>query len=421
MPMIRKIFFGVAFFGLAILFANSVSAANIDIDYGAELNKACKPSHCIVPIPTLVNPNEKIIKIDENFYLTGLTWNNTRIDIYLDDQYQGEAIVINDDDSDIANFYYLIESSSLLEGQHKWEVIAWTKSMRKRSYVSVENKFTIETYFTAPYLNRISDDIDGNNWLIGVVDDNSIVNIYVDNVYQGQVRTEGNFNYNIGNLSPGLHTFYAIAQEIDTGQLSKRSNLLSKQIVTKNIDQSGEDMQDLEEVEVLIEESVELEEMVEIEEPIVDSENNISSISEEKGSEDQIDVQSKEEDGSVSIIEVDSDNVEVGVISQEESQDQLVVDNQKSVKELEEIEKEVTMAEKLQTAAPSDNDMDLLTAELSVIEKQERNRKVGLWLLIILIVIVIASSLFRKKVKPGILKETEDDTSKHQGNLFNKE
>jgi len=114
MPMVKKIFFGIVFLGLSILFIKPVLAVDLDIDYNAELNKVCKPSHCIIPVPTLVNPNEKIIKIDQNFYLTGLTWNNTKIDIYVDNQYQGPATVVNDDNSNTANFYYLIENNSLL-------------------------------------------------------------------------------------------------------------------------------------------------------------------------------------------------------------------------------------------------------------------------------------------------------------------
>jgi len=233
--MVRKIFFGVTLFVLSVLLANPVSAAEVDIDYSAELDKVCKPSHCVVPVPTLVDPNEKIIKIDENFYLIGLTWNNTKIDIYVDNEYQGKAIVVNDDDSDTANFYYLVENHLLLEGQHEWKVIAWTENMRKRSYISVENKFIIEDYFIAPHLNNITSDIDGNNWLIGSAENNSLVSIYVDNVYKGQVRTDGNFNYNIGPLSPGLHTFYALTKEVDTNKTSKRSNILSEQVMETQI------------------------------------------------------------------------------------------------------------------------------------------------------------------------------------------
>ena len=427
----KKIFFVIAFLVLSVLFIKPVLAADIDIDYNAELDKVCKPSHCIIPIPTLVDPNEKIIKIDQNFYLTGLTWNNTEIDIYVDDEYQGPATVIDDEDSDTANFYYLIENNSLLEGVHEWKVIAWAETRRKRSYISIENNFTMESYLSAPVLNRITKDIDNNNWIVGSAENNSMVNIYVDNVYQGQVRTDGNFNYNIGHLSPGLHTFYAIAQQIDTGKTSKRSNILSEQIfetqsMIEDLDQSEEeeiDQIDEPEEEIIIDPVVE---------PIEEAniEDNISSISEERDEENDIIVQTEESRDNVNVSEIEDHDVEVGVVSHEESQDQLVVDNQESeLNELNEqegeLEEQITATEELQAATPSDREAEMILEELDVLERQEKNRQVGLWLLIILIVIVIVfTSLSGKKAKLKSPKESEkedDDFNSHQGDLFDRE
>lgn len=438
----KKIFFVIALIVLSVLFIKPVLAADIDIDYSAELSKVCKPSHCIIPIPTLIDPNEKIVKIDQNFYLTGLTWNNTKIDIYIDDEYQGPATVINDEESDTANFYYLIENNSLLEGIHEWKVIAWAETMRKRSYVSVENSFTIESYFLSPILNRVTKDIDNNNWIIGNAENNSIVNIYVDNVYQGQVRTDGNFNYNIGHLSPGLHTFYATAQQVDTNKTSKRSNTLSEQVFEtqitdenffEDIDQNLESQneEEVDEVDVLEEPEIVTEPKIEPElEESMDVEDQISSISEERDLEDDIIIQNEESQDNVNVTETEDRDVEVGVISHEESQDQLVVDNQESeLSELDiqedEIEGQITATEGLQAATPSDEYTEIIMEELNIVEKQERNRKVGLWLLIILIVIVVVStSLSGKKEKNKSLKEPkkkDDDFDSHQGDLFNRE
>ena len=418
--MVKKMFWGIAFFVLSILFVQPVAAANMEIDHNAELNKVCKPMNCVVPVPTLVDPYEDLIKIDQDFYLTGLTWNNTKIYIYVDDIYQGEATVIDDDDSNTANFYYLIENNSLLEGQHEWKVIAWTETMRKRSYVSAENNFIIEDYFIAPQLDRITVDIDNNRWLVGAAGNNSIVSVYVDNVYQGETRTDGNFNYNLGNLSPGLHTFYTVARDVNTGKLSKRSNLLSEQIL--EIDAPVEEPIIPEEPTELIE----LEEVPEISQPEdLDQEEQISSISEEYDNE--VTIISEEDDANVSVGELEDSDIEVGVISEEESQDQLVVDAQKSELETivaEEGERENSSAtEELQPATPSIEDEEIIMEELSLAEKQGRNRKVGIWLLIILIVIVVASTFLSGKKNNFRQKEKseEDDTDSHQGNLFNKE
>ena len=412
----KKIFFVIAFLMLSVLFIKPALAADIDIDYVAELSKVCKASHCTIPIPTLVDPNEKIIKIDQDFYLTGLTWNNTKIDIYVDNEYQGSATVVNDDDSDTANFYYLIENNSLLEGIHEWKVIAWAETLRKRSYVSMENNFTIENYFLAPILDRTSKDIDGNNWIIGSAESNSIVSIYIDNVYQGQVRTDGNFNYNIGHLSPGLHTFYALAKQVNTGKISKRSNILSEQVLgTQIIDE--EPVEDFEPEEII----------PEVEE-VIEPEDQISAISEEKEEDTGIIIQDEESQDNVNVTETEDHDVEVGVISHEKSQDQLVVDDQKSglsaLNEEDKKEEENTVTEELQTATPDSEFSEMLMEELDIVEKQERNRRVGLWLLIILIVIVVVSTSLsgkRTKTKSEDSEKKDDDSNSHQGDLFNRE
>ena len=412
----KKIFFVIAFLMLSVLFIKPALAADIDIDYVAELSKVCKASHCTIPIPTLVDPNEKIIKIDQDFYLTGLTWNNTKIDIYVDNKYQGSATVVNDDDSDTANFYYLIENNSLLEGIHEWKVIAWAETLRKRSYVSMENNFTIENYFLAPILDRTSKDIDGNNWIIGSAESNSIVSIYIDNVYQGQVRTDGNFNYNIGHLSPGLHTFYALAKQVNTGKISKRSNILSEQVLgTQIIDE--EPVEDFEPEEII----------PEVEE-VIEPEDQISAISEEKEEDTGIIIQDEESQDNVNVTETEDHDVEVGVISHEKSQDQLVVDDQKSglsaLNEEDKKEEDNTITEELQTATPDNEFSEMLMEELDIVEKQERNRRVGLWLLIILIVIVVVSTSLsgkRTKTKSEDSEKKDDDSNSHQGDLFNRE
>jgi hypothetical protein len=428
--MVRKIFFGIAIFMLSILFTNSISAASIDIDYDAELSKVCKPSHCLIPIPTLLDPQEKIIKINENFYLTGLTWNNTKVDIYVDDLYQGPATVIKDADSDTANFFYLIEDNSLLEGIHNWKVIAWAETMRKRSYVSAENNFVIESYFIAPRLSNITEDIDNNNWIIGETENNSLVSIYVDNVYQGQIRSDGNFNYNIGPLSPGLHTFYALAQEVGTGKTSKRSNILSEEVMIRDFEQSREEM--IEESEIIDQDS-EIEALEEVVEPIIEPEadiieevevleENISSISEEKSSDDELNIQSEDTTTNVSVTETNNSDVEVDVINEEESQDQLVVESQ--INELEDKEEaEITETEELQPATPSIEEKELMMEEIGIVEKQERNRKVGLFLLVILVVIVLASTFISGKKDKRSSKDSKKDENdnSHQGNLFNEE
>lgn len=109
-----------------------------------EFLKQCSLSKCRIPIPTLKNPDNKIFNQDQKIYLTGLTWNNTIIDVYVDGNYVGSAVVRNDEKSNTANFYLEFENN-LSVGNHSWSVIAWSLNQRDRSLVSKENLFTIKS------------------------------------------------------------------------------------------------------------------------------------------------------------------------------------------------------------------------------------------------------------------------------------
>jgi hypothetical protein len=136
----KVVFFVVALFLFSIF--TSVNAAEIEIDYDQELSKECTQRHCNIPVPTLISPDQKNFQVGEDFHLTGLTWNNTDIDIYLDGNYQGSATVNDDEESDTANFYFLVDRS-LLTGDHQWQVVAWSRNKRSRSFSSSENIFTV--------------------------------------------------------------------------------------------------------------------------------------------------------------------------------------------------------------------------------------------------------------------------------------
>jgi hypothetical protein len=107
-----------------------------------EFLKQCSLSKCRIPIPTLKDPNNKNFDLGQKIYLTGLTWNNTIIDVYVDGLYVGNAVVRNDEKSDTANFYLEFENN-LNTGSHKWSVIAWSLNRGSRSFVSDENIFTV--------------------------------------------------------------------------------------------------------------------------------------------------------------------------------------------------------------------------------------------------------------------------------------
>ncbi len=456
--MIKKIFLSAVFIGLALWFTNPVRAANITVDYNAELTKNCKPSHCVVPVPTLINPQNSIIEINKKIYLTGLTWNNTKISIYLDNKYQGRATVVNDQNSDTANFYYLIDKK-ILVGHHEWQVIAWTENMRRRSYLSTSNSFTIRTYFAAPHLDQIREDIDHNNWLIGKVKSDSLVKVYVDNQYQGQLRTTGNFNYNLGHLPVGQHNFYVLAQEISTGRMSKKSNILSKQISepveatsntntnlsnsesfnssnsnTPSLDNSNvkDSSSSLEEPKTAITreiKSVKSNSKPEAETPInvKRPRGQISSISEKKEENGEITIKQSENKENVKIVDVeDSENLNqaIDVRDSNDIQNQLVVDNSQKIKNKNNNENnqvKTTNTENLQSANLDKESKDLIMSDLNISAKQERNRKIGLWLLVVLIAVVFLSTIWSNKKKTSTVEESlEDNHNPDQKNLFDK-
>lgn len=141
---------------LFLFFVVTNFAKASEINYDSEFAKVCSLRNCTVPVPTLDKPNDQMFYFDEKFYLTGLTWNDTEIDIYMNGKYKGSATVVNDENSDIANFYFSVDEKTLSKGDQNWEVIAWSKNRRDRSFVSQENNFEIQLR-PAPIVNPVLD------------------------------------------------------------------------------------------------------------------------------------------------------------------------------------------------------------------------------------------------------------------------
>lgn len=139
--MRQKIFLFLVFFGFFSLFFFGCKAQEEQIDYNLEYSKECSLKNCDVPIPTLRKPDNDKYLSKKAIYLTGLTWNDTKISVYIDGVYQGEAN-INTDKSGIGNFYFKV-NENLEAGSHKWSAVAWTLNNWGRSYVSKENTFEI--------------------------------------------------------------------------------------------------------------------------------------------------------------------------------------------------------------------------------------------------------------------------------------
>ncbi len=312
---------------LSFLFFANVSAAEVEIDHNAELEKECKLSKCYVPIPTLVKPDSEIYNINEPFYLTGLTWNNTEIDIYVDDQYYGPATVVKDDDSPTGNFYFLVDQG-LSQGRHQWKVIAWTETRWQRSFVSRGAVFSLES--------PVRENLD----------------------------------------LPTTPSSLEVAEE------SVDENVV-------DVDQDSEET-----------------------DSETDSEDqNISAISEE--AEGEVFVSEEDTEGEVIIFE-SSSNENLEVVEGEDEGILVNIDGDEEIAQIDET------TENLQPATLGEEEKAEIMEDLDIQAKQEKNRNIGIWLLIILVIIVIFSTFFsgKKKIKD---KKDEDDNRPQQKGLFNED
>jgi len=140
--MKQKIFLFLAFLFISFTFTSYCRAEEEKINYNLEYGKQCIEKHCMISIPTLRKPENDKYFVGQEIFLTGLTPNKTRISIYIDDLYQGEAVV-NEDKSGTANFYFKLDEN-IKTGNHKWSAIAWSMTRWQRSFVSEEHTFTIE-------------------------------------------------------------------------------------------------------------------------------------------------------------------------------------------------------------------------------------------------------------------------------------
>lgn len=421
--MQKKIFWGVVFFfGLSLFFMSPVSAAVIEVDKQVELGSECQGRRCIIPVPTLVRPDGDVLEKNDNFYLTGLTWNHTEIDVYVDDQYLGEAVVVDDEGSNTANFYYLVENHSLWEGDHHWQVIAWSETGWERSRVSREVLFRINVRPLAPVIENVFLGNFGRYFAeINFSEEGQITKIYVDGTLMGRVDdrfTEDIYNYDLGILSPGLHAIFAITEDRETGEESYKSNIFSLEVpfleaidFTENQSIPAEIFPELEEVQPIItEEAEKIEVEPEILEPEEIKDENISAISEEKEVEEII-VKAATELGEVNITEsTEATDSEVAVVSSESTEQvNLIADDGEGEKD--------NLGSEIQPAEVDSETEEEIIADLDFSEKQARNRKLGIWLLVVLSLVLIFSNFFSKRKNQKNSANSKENPPQ-QKNLF---
>ena len=172
-----------------------------------------------LPAPTLLAPAS-----GESFDLSqpairGVTFNDTRVAVYIDDVFNGYATVQNGTQGTASFVYFpFLELSA---GYHKVKVRAEDPNTGVRSDVSPETSFFVEYPYPAPQIHFAAENEDttwSKPFISGVAKNDSKVKIFIDGVLNGEflVMNSGtgtaSFAYQpYFALSPGEHTAYAVA------------------------------------------------------------------------------------------------------------------------------------------------------------------------------------------------------------------
>lgn len=181
-----------------------------------------------------------ILSIDDNFseesnsalMIKGLTKANTEVDIYIDNIYQGAAIV-NNENGETDNFYFSVKIN-LAIGSHYISAVAWDKDFRENSGHSQVYVYEISNP-AAPTLlipNEESVVSKVKPKIIGLSESATFVHFYIDGIYNGKTEVlqhesgTANFVYiPFLNLSRERHIVWAVAED-GLGRKSGISNIL---------------------------------------------------------------------------------------------------------------------------------------------------------------------------------------------------
>ena len=129
--MIRRLLLLVAG-GLTLSFLILANTAQAAPTLYNDESPCPEPSDCLVPTPTLIQPDNAFDYSNGNEVLvTGLSWNETKVDVYIDGAYNGRA-ELRIDPSEIGNFHYK-PTLSLNPGEHNIYTIARNLSEKERS------------------------------------------------------------------------------------------------------------------------------------------------------------------------------------------------------------------------------------------------------------------------------------------------
>lgn len=198
-----------------------------------------------IPAPTLIAPNEKTITADLKPLVSGLTKDNTLVKIFIDDVYNGQTGILNNN-SGTANFAYQ-PLANLSRGWHKVYAIVEDGAGRV-SQMSEVLRFNIELPMPAPTMLKpvVNKSTSSSRpFIVGLAKNDSKIKIYIDKKYNGELTVKNhlsgtaNFAYQpVKPLIRGSHSVYAIAID-KRGKASFWSNIIYFPVRNSAIAQSA--------------------------------------------------------------------------------------------------------------------------------------------------------------------------------------
>lgn len=183
-----------------------------------------------LPAPTIYSPVNNYQTTDRSLQITGVTFNNTRIAVYIDDTFNGYATV-REDASGVGSWSYR-PFLPLKPGRHNVFTRAESLTNEKRSEITAKVSFAVVEEYPAPTLyqpvvdNQTTYD---KPIIVGLAKNDSKIEVYIDGEYKDEFLVENHesgvasFKYQPKkSLNFGKHQVEAIAVD-KSGKVSTKS------------------------------------------------------------------------------------------------------------------------------------------------------------------------------------------------------
>ena len=174
-----------------------------------------------VTAPTIIGPSFDQQVTYQKPVITGLSYNDTLVDVYIDGVYNGRAKSKNSP-SGIASWSYT-PFTKLSYGEHKVFAVARSYDESKRSFESQTHVFTIIRPYPAPILKDILQNSENFSQpkITGLALNDATVEVFIDGSFDGDILVQNdpsgtaNFAYEVSKeLTPGWHSVSIRAKDV---------------------------------------------------------------------------------------------------------------------------------------------------------------------------------------------------------------